>query len=258
MPGFDWQQGTFMTEGSNPVTGFMLDYVTQDVVRDIGVIGARVPFGIGYKGAYTGLSGFWTGKGAEAAGRFLGQNVDRFGAESAARYLGQRGVLAQFFEKSIAGMGGEAFWEVAPKLGEKGATGVAEYASARAAAKIGRGVLNPWNLLTGRTQKLAAEVGWGRVGLLAGSTAMRGLMHMTMSRGAVGFNIGFSAHQGFMNSMIEKGRQEITSMTRVDMAPAFYDTSQAATMRQAAVQEIQNTQLNLRSAFGQEAAAFHR
>lgn len=262
MPDFDWREGTFITDNSGIVSGMIGDYVMYDVARDVGTIGAR--FFLLSDKPFTNFHSWYTGEGAGAVQRLIGESTESFGRRSTERFLGKgkggwiRRKAGEIFEKGFLGGGTEKYWDVFPDASKKIAKGGGKYGAARVGSRVGSSLWNPLNLVRGRTSAFIKEAGWARTGLAMGSRAVGGVMHMQMSRGAVGFNLGYNLTRSFTNMMIAKGEQDVGNMTRVDMAPAFYDTREAATMRQAAVQQIQNTQLNLRSAFGQEAATFHR
>jgi len=96
------------------------------------------------------------------------------------------------------------------------------------------------------------------VGGAAVSNVAAGVWAMSFSAPAIGFSLARIGREAFVSAMIDRGARDVGRLAQVNMAPTFYDSREASTMRQAAMMEIQNTQLNLRSAFGREASAIHR
>ena len=248
--GFDWEAGTFVGATKNPVVGFAADWLMYDVTRDLPTTGSIfTPFG--NRLFETGWHSKWLTNSnyTSYAQSVLGKSITPgdWARRTSGRLAGEgTGMLGNFYERTIGSS--SRFFDV------KG--NPAAYGEARLATRMGWSFANPFNW-----GKAKAAAGWGGVAL-GGSQLVANLfgtaMRLQFSGGALGFNLASTVSEGWARYQMARGESEIGNRSRVDMAPAFYDTRGAATMRQAAMQEIQNTQLNLRSAFGNEASSLHR
>jgi len=250
MAEFDWEYGTFMGENSGFVAGFAGDWLAYDVLRDVPTLGkvfTPVP-GLGALGAGT-FNKRWLldPKYSGYASQALGMAPEKFAKRATARgAFAGKSVIGNLYERVMGT--GSRFFDVG--------WGTAEYGEARLASRMGWHSLNPLNW--GAMKSAIGGKGLAYGALQGGANLVGTAMALTMSAGAIGFNLASAATEAYTSYAISRGEREIGNVARVDMAPAFYDTRGAATMRQAAVQEIHNTQLNLRSAFGQEATSLHR
>ena len=254
-----WKTGMFSGTSEHWGRDLALDFFFWDVARDLptGVLPLGTNKWFPTVGGWASkISNYWTtGGGSNYASKALGganpvtwaaerasraQTAGRFMSYERARGLGR---FSGFVESKSSFLG--------VPYGER--TIAAGYGEARLAEKMGWSFLNK--------EFWAKTTGWGvraAVGATALSNVVSGVFALSFSAPAIGFSVGRIAQEAFVSSMMERGARDVGRLARADMVPAFYDSREAATMRQAAMQEIQNTQLNLRSAFGREASAIHR
>lgn len=201
-------------------------------------------------------SGWWGGGRAVDTGvrNAAGQAVNRAGRGIINSLLGPLGMATSVgFGYSEGGLWGAAKWGVAEFLMSGIVAGVTSGALtggswATMAGSIGGAIFGgPVGMVAGAA--VGASMGFG--GLMVGGLALAGV--------AAGVGATYLAAKGSYELLKAGYKYRQQMMHKIDTAgsTAAFMTKNAFTMRQRAVEAIRTNQLNLRSAFGQEATRQH-